>query len=157
MKLGATTSSSCCIAAGAPAGRLIVGKRTTPAHSEASSGTDTDADPSATGSKAAAVERWRAKISTPCVKAAPAAAPAAAASAGWSAIQSRSRRFDFWALKASVGAENRTLLASESTNARKLYAGPSWMKIAQQDGKLPNGTLIPALANDNTTQPGVGA
>ena len=30
----------------------------------------------------------------PCVKAAPAAAPAAAASAGWSAIQSRSRRSD---------------------------------------------------------------
>lgn len=52
---------------------------------------------------------------------------------------------------------NRSLLESESANARKLYAGPSWMKMALHDGKFPNGTLIPALNSDNTTQqPGVG-
>jgi hypothetical protein len=38
---------------------------------------------------------------------------------------------------------NRTMLETESSAARKMHAGPSWMKLALYNGKFPNGVLIP--------------
>jgi hypothetical protein len=51
---------------------------------------------------------------------------------------------------------NRSMLESESANARKLHAGPSWMKLALADGKLPNGVLVPGIAADGALVAGMG-
>jgi hypothetical protein len=42
---------------------------------------------------------------------------------------------------------NRTMLTTESANARSVYAGPSFMKLALFDGKFPDQTAIPGLTS----------
>jgi hypothetical protein len=51
---------------------------------------------------------------------------------------------------------NRTMLEIESANARKMHAGPSWMKLALYDGKFPNGVLIPGAEAAETSIAGPG-
>lgn len=40
---------------------------------------------------------------------------------------------------------NRTMIETEAALARKIHAGPSWMKLALYDGKFPDGSLIPTV------------
>jgi hypothetical protein len=52
---------------------------------------------------------------------------------------------------------NRAMLAGEASGARKLHAGPSWMKLALYDAKFPNKTPIPQISANGTLTASLGA